>query len=156
MKQVLVSGGTGSLGQALCKRLLSLGKYAPQRIVCYSRGEHAQEAMERDINDPRMRYFIGDMRDQRRLELALHGIDTVFHTAALKIVPKCELDPTECVSTNVDGAVNLVRAAINMSVKKVIAISTDKAVNPVNVYGASKLFAEKIFILNAAAEGLKW
>jgi UDP-N-acetylglucosamine 4,6-dehydratase len=106
--------------------------------------------MERNLNDSRMRFFIGDVRDQPRLELAMRGVDYVVHAAALKIVPIAEYNPTECTATNVGGAENVVRAAINMGVKRVITLSTDKAVNPINLYGASKLAAEKIFMAAGA------
>lgn len=142
--KVLVTGGTGSFGQAFVRRLLKDGSI--KRIVVYSRGEHAQEEMARNFTDERLRYFIGDVRDQDRLELALHGIDTVVHAAALKIVPVAEYNPTECIETNVMGAINVVRASLRCGVRKVVALSTDKAVSPINLYGASKLAAEKIFV----------
>ena len=106
--------------------------------------------MERDLHDNRLRFFIGDVRDQPRLEMAMRGVDCVVHAAALKIVPTAEYNPTECTATNVGGAENVVRAAINVGVKRVVALSTDKAVNPINLYGASKLAAEKIFIAAGA------
>lgn len=143
MKSVLVTGATGSFGQAYIAHLL---KTDVERIVIYSRGEHAQEDMARKFGNGRVRYFIGDVRDRKRLELAMRGIDTVIHAAALKIVPIAEYNPTECIATNVSGAENVVMAAIATGVKKVIALSTDKAVNPINLYGATKLCAEKIFV----------
>jgi UDP-N-acetylglucosamine 4,6-dehydratase/5-epimerase len=143
MTRVLITGGTGSFGQAFTKHLLGT---KVGRVVIYSRGEHAQEEMARRFTDPRLRFFIGDVRDRKRLELAMHGIDTVVHAAALKIVPIAEYNPTECMATNVGGAENVVLAAISSGVGRVIALSTDKAVNPINLYGASKLSAEKIFI----------
>lgn len=143
MTKVLITGGTGSFGQAFTEHLL---RTKVGRVVIYSRGEHAQEEMARRFPDPRVRFFIGDVRDRKRLELAMHGIDTVVHAAALKIVPIAEYNPTECMATNVGGAENVVMAAISTGVGRVIALSTDKAVNPINLYGASKLAAEKIFI----------
>lgn len=151
MKSVLVTGGTGSFGKAFVKRLLTT---KIERIAVLSRGEHAQEEMEREIDNDRVRFFIGDVRDKDRLELAMHGMDTVIHAAALKIVPLAEYNPTECIDTNVFGAENVVKAAIRTGVQRVIALSTDKAVNPINLYGASKLAAEKIFVAsNALAAG---
>lgn len=143
MTKVLITGGSGSFGRAFTKHLLST---KVERIVIYSRGEHAQEEMAREFSDERLRYFIGDIRDRKRLELAMHGINTVVHAAALKIVPTAEYNPTECIATNIGGAENVVMAAISSGVSRVIALSTDKAVNPVNLYGASKLAAEKVFI----------
>lgn len=143
MTKVLITGGTGSFGQAFTKYLLTT---KADRIVIYSRGEHAQEEMQRKFNDSRLRFFIGDVRDRKRLELAMHGVDTVVHAAALKIVPIAEYNPTECIATNIGGAENVVMAAITSGVNRVIALSTDKAVNPINLYGASKLAAEKVFI----------
>ncbi len=143
MKSVLITGGTGSFGTAFAEHLLGTNT---ERIVIYSRGEHAQEDMARRLGNGRIRYFIGDVRDRKRLELAMRGIDTVVHAAALKVVPIAEYNPTECIATNVGGAENVVLSAIAAGVKKVIALSTDKAVNPINLYGASKLCAEKIFI----------
>ena len=156
MKNVLVSGGSGSFGNAFVQRLLDLGQV--ERLVVYSRDEQKQEAMAQKFaghsHAACLRFFIGDVRDYSRLKLAMHGIDTVVHAAALKIVPTAEYNPTECVATNVHGAENVVRAAIDSGVEKVIALSTDKAVNPINLYGATKLTAEKIFIAaNALAAG---
>lgn len=143
MKSVLITGGTGSFGQAYAEHLL---KTDVERVVIYSRGEHAQEQMAHRLGNGRIRYFIGDVRDHSRLVLAMRGIETVVHAAALKIVPTAEYNPTECIATNIRGAENVVRAALSSSVKRCIALSTDKAVNPINLYGASKLCAEKIFI----------
>lgn len=144
--QVLITGGTGSFGQAFVKRLVSKPHDEVSRIVIYSRGEHAQEEMARQYDDDRLRFFIGDVRDLSRLELALNGIDTVVHAAALKIVPTAEYNPTEASATNIGGAENVAKAAIHSGLKRVIALSTDKAVNPINLYGATKLAAEKIFL----------
>lgn len=144
MKSVLITGGTGSFGRAFTKFLLA--DPTIKRIVVYSRGEHAQEEMAREFTDPRLRFFIGDVRDRHRLEIAMSGVETVVHAAALKIVPIAEYNPTECIATNIGGAENVVLSAIRAGVRKVIGLSTDKAVNPVNLYGATKLAAEKTFI----------
>src|SRR6185369_4956599 len=108
------------------------------------RGEHLQEEMQKKFKDDRLRFFIGDVRDLDRLEMAMNGVDTVIHAAALKIVPPAEYNPTECIATNVTGSENVVKAAIRSGVKRVVALSTDKAVNPINLYGASKLASDKI------------
>lgn len=153
---ILITGGTGSFGNAFVDRALL---EMPKRIVIYSRDEQKQEIMARRLgvwnqDHPVLRFFIGDVRDLSRLDMAMHGIDTVVHAAALKIVPTAEYNPTECIATNVGGAQNVVKAAINRGVQRVLALSTDKAVNPVNLYGASKLAAEKIFVAsNAIAAG---
>lgn len=144
MKNVLITGGSGSFGQALTARLLHNGV---SRIVIYSRGEHKQEEMARKFNnDPKLRFFIGDVRDKDRLAMAMRGVDTVIHAAALKIIPTCEYNPYESVQTNVIGAQNVCKAAIETGVKRAIMVSTDKAASPLNNYGACKLVAEKIFI----------
>lgn len=140
---VMITGGTGSFGQAFTKRILQMN---PKRVVIYSRGEQLQEDMSRKFNHSALRYFIGDVRDAKRLEMAMHGIDVVIHAAAMKIVPIAEYNPFECVLTNVNGAENVCRAAMGAGVGRVIALSTDKAVNPLNLYGATKLAAEKIFV----------
>lgn len=144
MKSILITGATGSFGQACTKRLLN--EHCVERIAIYSRGEHLQEEMRRNIPDDRLRFFIGDVRDRDRLEMAMHRVDTVIHAAALKVVPIAEYNPTECIATNVTGAENVVKAALRAGVQRVVALSTDKAVNPINLYGASKLAAEKIFV----------
>jgi len=144
VKSVLITGGTGALGQALTRRLLD-AENGPGRIVIYSRGEHKQESMARLFGNGRLRYFIGDVRDKDRLSMAMRGCDTVIHAAALKVVPIAEYNPTECIKTNVQGAQNVCDAAIESGVKKALAISTDKACEPLNIYGATKLVAEKIF-----------
>jgi len=152
MNSVLITGGTGSFGQAFVTRLLR--ENLATRIIIFSRGEHLQEDMERRFNDDRLRFFIGDVRDRDRLELAMRNVDTVVHAAALKVVPIAEYNPTECVRTNIHGAENVVTAAIRSGVRRVVALSTDKAVSPINLYGASKLAAEKIFTAaNALAAG---
>lgn len=149
---ILITGGSGSFGNAFVERLLA--NNVP-RIVIYSRDEHKQERMAQKFDHhSSLRFFIGDVRDQRRLEFALHDIDTVVHAAAMKIVPTAEYNPTECIATNITGAENVIRAAIRCGVKKVLALSTDKAVSPLNLYGATKLAAEKVFIAaNALSAG---
>lgn len=142
-KCVLISGGTGSLAQALVPKILALD---PRKVIIYSRGEHLQEEMARKFPDRRMRFFIGDVRDKPRLESAMRGVDVVIHTAALKIVPSLEFNPFEAVHTNIIGAENVIQVAIRVGAEKVMAISTDKAVAPVNLYGATKLCAEKLFL----------
>jgi UDP-N-acetylglucosamine 4,6-dehydratase/5-epimerase len=141
--KVLITGGSGSFGQAMTRRLLAEDV---ERVVVYSRGEHLQEDMQRNFNDDRLRFFIGDVRDRERLEMAMYGIDTVIHAAALKVVPIAEYNPFECVQTNIIGAENVCRASLAAGVQRVIALSTDKAVSPLNLYGATKLAAEKIFV----------
>lgn len=143
-KSILITGGTGSFGKVFTKLLLN--QYKPARVVVYSRDELKQYEMAQDINAPNLRYFIGDVRDQERLERALKGIDTVVHAAALKQVPAAEYNPIECIKTNVIGAENIINACLNTGVKRVIALSTDKAVNPINLYGATKLCSDKLFI----------
>ncbi len=144
MKNVLITGGSGSFGQAFTARLLQNGI---DRIVVYSRGEHKQEEMARKFeNNPKLRFFIGDVRDFDRLTMAMRGVDTVIHAAALKIIPTCEYNPYESVQTNVIGAQNVCKAAIEAGVSHAIMVSTDKAASPLNNYGACKLVAEKIFI----------
>jgi UDP-N-acetylglucosamine 4,6-dehydratase len=144
-KAVLVTGGTGSFGRRFVETVLR--DYNVARLVVFSRDEAKQEEMRTkyNLNDPRIRYFIGDVRDRDRLYRALSGIDAIVHAAALKQVPALEYNPIEAVKTNIDGSENLINAAIDRGVKRVIAISTDKAVNPINLYGATKLVAEKLF-----------
>lgn len=145
---VLVTGGTGSFGARFIETLLR--RTSARRIVIFSRDEYKQYEMQQRLNqtlgDGRLRYFIGDVRDRARLELAMRGIDICVHAAALKHVPAAEYNPIECIHTNVYGAENVVRAALQAGVAKVIALSTDKAANPINLYGASKLASDKIFI----------
>lgn len=145
MKSVLITGGTGSFGHAVVERLLSLPE-PPERIIVYSRDEQKQEQMARQFQHSSMRFFIGDVRDESRLVMATRDVDVILHAAALKIVPIAEYNPFEVVQTNIHGAENVVRAAIKSGVQKVLALSTDKAVNPINLYGATKLAAEKIFV----------
>jgi UDP-N-acetylglucosamine 4,6-dehydratase/5-epimerase len=144
-KAVLVTGGTGSFGRHFVEAVLR--DYDVARLVVFSRDELKQEEMRttHKLTDPRIRYFIGDVRDRDRLYRALSGIDAVVHTAALKQVPALEYNPIEAVKTNVQGSENVINAAIDRGVKRVIALSTDKAVNPINLYGATKLVAEKLF-----------
>jgi UDP-N-acetylglucosamine 4,6-dehydratase len=142
---VLITGGTGSFGRACTRTILS--RYKPRRLVVFSRDEMKQAEMADELPPERfdcLRYFIGDVRDRDRLARALRDIDVVIHAAAMKIVPTAEYNPFECVRTNIHGAENLVDAALSAGVKKVVALSTDKAVSPINLYGASKLAAEKI------------
>jgi len=145
---ILITGGTGSFGRRLTRELLA--RYRPRRIVVYSRDEAKQVDMAQEFahcdNFRALRFFIGDVRDQQRLKMAMREIDYVVHAAALKHVPVAEYNPMECIHTNVLGAENVVYAALDNRVKRVIALSTDKAVNPINLYGASKLAADKVFV----------
>ncbi|GIK79316.1 MAG: UDP-N-acetylglucosamine 4,6-dehydratase (inverting) [Pseudorhodoplanes sp.] len=144
---ILVTGGTGSFGQQFVRHVLD--EFKPKRVIVFSRDEQKQYEMALRLppeTHPAMRYFIGDVRDVDRLEMAMRGVDLVVHAAALKHVPAAEYNPFECIRTNVLGAENIVRAALRCEVKHVIALSTDKAANPVNLYGASKLASDKIFV----------
>jgi UDP-N-acetylglucosamine 4,6-dehydratase len=143
-KAILITGGTGSFGKKYVRTIFS--RYAPKRLVIYSRDELKQSEMEREFNFPAMRYYIGDVRDYDRLKQAMRGIDYVIHAAALKHVPVAEHNPTECIRTNIHGAENVIRAAIDNEVHRVIALSTDKAANPINLYGATKLASDKLFV----------
>ncbi len=143
-KSILITGGTGSFGKQYVKTLLA--RYKPQRIVIFSRDELKQYEMQQEFNGPCMRYFIGDVRDAERLTQAMNGIDFVIHAAALKQVPAAEYNPMECIKTNIHGAENVIRAALAAEVQKVIALSTDKAANPINLYGATKLASDKLFV----------
>ncbi len=143
-KKILITGGTGSFGNAFVDKILN--KYNPKKIVIFSRDEFKQHQMNNYFNDNRLRFFLGDIRDRERVELAMDGIDFVVHAAALKQVPAAEYNPMEFIKTNVLGAENVVYAAIKCGVKKIIALSTDKASNPINLYGASKLLSDKIFV----------
>ncbi|NCC60645.1 MAG: UDP-N-acetylglucosamine 4,6-dehydratase (inverting) [Verrucomicrobiae bacterium] len=143
-KSILVTGGTGSFGKHFVRKILT--GYSPRRIAVYSRDELKQFEMQQEFNSSAMRYFIGDVRDRERLTMAMRGVDYVVHAAALKQVPAAEYNPMECVKTNVYGAENVVHAALANSVNKVIALSTDKAANPINLYGATKLCSDKIFV----------
>lgn len=141
---ILITGGTGSFGKEFLKSTLE--KYNPNRIVVFSRDEMKQWEMQKDyLEDQRVRFFIGDVRDKERLYRALEGIDYVVHAAATKIVPTAEYNPFECVKTNIIGAMNVIEACIDRKVKKVVALSTDKASSPINLYGATKLASDKLF-----------
>jgi UDP-N-acetylglucosamine 4,6-dehydratase len=159
-KSVLVTGGTGSFGKHFVKTVIE--KYKPRRLIIFSRDELKQFEMQQLFpmeQYPFMRYFIGDVRDRDRLELAMRDVDYVIHAAALKQVPTAEYNPFECIRTNVFGAENLVYAALRRNVRKVVALSTDKAANPVNLYGASKLASDKIFVAAnnlSGADGTKF
>jgi UDP-N-acetylglucosamine 4,6-dehydratase len=150
-KVVLITGGTGSFGRAFVETILALGN--PKKVIVFSRDEQKHYQLERDLRDPRLRFFIGDIRDRDRLRTALRGVDIVVHAAAMKHVPMCEYNPIEAVHTNVTGAKNLAEAAIEAGVEKVIALSTDKAVSPANLYGATKLCMEKLLIAANAYVG---
>ena len=142
---ILITGGTGSFGNAFVS--LTLKKYKPKRLVIFSRDEMKQWEMARLYKDfPQVRFFIGDIRDKTRIHRALNRVDFVVHAAATKIVPSAEQDPFECIKTNVNGAMNLIDACIDQGVKRVIALSTDKASSPINLYGASKLASDKLFV----------
>ncbi len=144
-KTILITGGTGSFGRAMVQKLLT--NYSPQSIRVFSRDELKQHEMRIAFkNDPRLRFLIGDVRDLSRLNRALEGVDIVFHAAAMKQVPACEYNPIEAIRTNVDGAINVIEACLNNNVQKVVALSTDKAASPVNLYGATKLCSDKLFI----------
>ena len=152
-KVVLITGGTGSFGKKFVE--ITLKNYSPRKIIVFSRDEFKQHQMATSGFDREcMRYFIGDVRDKDRLYRALDGVDFVVHTAALKQIPACEYNPIEAVKTNVLGAANLIDAAIERNVKKVLAISTDKAVAPVNLYGATKLCADKLFVAGNSYSGV--
>jgi UDP-N-acetylglucosamine 4,6-dehydratase/5-epimerase len=142
---VLITGGTGSFGKKFIQVMLK--EFHPAKLIVYSRDELKQHEMrEGGFDHPSLRYFIGDVRDQERMRRAFHGVDLVVHAAALKQVPACEYNPMEAIKTNIMGSSNVIEAALDAGVKKVIALSTDKAVNPVNLYGATKLAAEKLFV----------
>lgn len=143
-KSILITGGTGSFGKRYVKTILE--RYKPKKIVVFSRDELKQYEMEREYSGEVMRYFIGDVRDPIRLKQAFRGIDFVIHAAALKQVPAAEYNPMECIKTNIHGAENVISAALENEVEKVIALSTDKAANPINLYGASKLASDKLFM----------
>lgn len=143
-KNILITGGTGSFGKKYTEIILS--KYKPNKIIVFSRDELKQYEMAQSFTDKCMRYFIGDVRDFDRLNEAMHNVDYVIHAAALKHVPVAEYNPMECIKTNINGAENVVKAAIANNVEKVIALSTDKAANPINLYGATKLASDKLFV----------
>jgi len=142
-KTILITGGTGSLGQALTKRLLEMG---PKAIRIFSRNESKQIEMENIFKDDRLRFFLGDVRDLPRLNKAVEDVDFVFHAAALKHVPKIEYNPFEAIKTNILGSENIINACLTNNVEKAVCVSTDKAVSPLNIYGATKLLMEKLFV----------
>ncbi len=158
-KVILVTGGTGSFGKAFTKYVLN--NYDPKKIIIYSRDEFKQFIMQNDFKKEfpdkfnKLRFFIGDVRDRERLTRAMEGVDYVIHAAALKQVPACEYNPAEAIKTNIHGAMNVIDAALDTGVKKVVALSTDKAVNPVNLYGGTKLVSDKLFIAANAYAGSK-
>ncbi len=143
-KTILITGGTGSFGKQYVKTIFA--RYKPKKVIIYSRDELKQYEMAQTYNAPQMRYFIGDVRDQPRLKQAMDGVDFVIHAAALKHVPVAEYNPMECIKTNIYGAENVIQAALASGVEKVIALSTDKAANPINLYGATKLASDKLFV----------
>jgi FlaA1/EpsC-like NDP-sugar epimerase len=151
---ILITGGTGSFGNTFVP--MTLAKYDPKRLVIYSRDEMKQWEMAKKFQgDDRVRFFIGDVRDRDRLYRALDGVDYVVHAAATKIVPTAEYNPFECVKTNINGAMNLIDACIDKGVKRCVALSTDKASQPVNLYGATKLCSDKLFIAGNSYVGKK-
>lgn len=151
-KTVLITGGTGSFGHAFIR--LTLERFNPRKLIVYSRDEMKQWEMAKKFpNEPRLRFFIGDVRDRERMYRALDGVDFVVHAAATKIVPTAEYNPFECVKTNIVGAMNLIDACIDKGVQRVVALSTDKASSPVNLYGATKLASDKLFIAGNAYAG---
>ncbi|SFC96153.1 UDP-N-acetylglucosamine 4,6-dehydratase [Thiohalospira halophila DSM 15071] len=143
-KTILITGGTGSFGKRYVQTILE--RYSPKKLIIFSRDELKQFEMAQEYDDPCMRYFLGDVRDADRLIQAMRGVDYVIHAAALKQVPAAEYNPMECVKTNIHGAENVIRAALDNEVRKVIALSTDKATNPINLYGATKLSSDKLFV----------
>ena len=155
-KNILITGGTGSFGKAFVSRILA--EFNPNRVIIYSRDEMKQWEMEHSFKGPeseKLRFFIGDVRDKARLQRALDGVDFVVHAAATKIVPIAEYNPFECVKTNINGAMNLIDTAIDQGVEKVVALSTDKASSPVNLYGATKLVSDKLFVAGNSYTGDK-
>jgi len=154
-KAILVTGGTGSFGKAFTRYVLE--NYNPKKIIIYSRDEFKQYMMQNEFKEykSKLRFFIGDVRDKERLTRAFEGVDYVIHAAAMKQVPACEYNPAEAIKTNIHGAQNVIDAALDTNVKKVVALSTDKAVNPVNLYGGTKLVSDKLFIAANAYAGDK-
>lgn len=154
-KTILITGGTGSFGKCFTKYVLE--HYNPKKIIIYSRDEFKQFIMQGEFREyaDKLRFFIGDVRDKERLMRAFEGVDYVIHAAALKQVPACEYNPNEAIKTNIHGAQNVIDAALDTNVKKVVALSTDKAVNPVNLYGGTKLVSDKLFIAANAYAGTK-
>ncbi len=143
-KSILITGGTGSFGKQYVRTLLE--NYSPRRVIVFSRDELKQFEMQQEFSHPAMRYFLGDVRDDQRMFQAMRNVDFVIHAAALKQVPAAEYNPMECIKTNVHGAENVITAALANNVHKVIALSTDKAANPINLYGATKLASDKLFV----------
>jgi UDP-N-acetylglucosamine 4,6-dehydratase len=143
-KSILITGGTGSFGRQYIRTILH--RFQPRRVIVYSRDELKQFEMKQDFDGECMRYFIGDVRDRDRLVQAMNGVDYVIHAAALKQVPAAEYNPMECIKTNIHGAENVIHAALANDIEKVIALSTDKAANPINLYGATKLVSDKLFV----------
>ncbi len=154
-KTILITGGTGSFGRKFVRRILQ--EWQPRKVIVYSRDEYKQYLMQQEFDKdlPRLRFFIGDVRDRDRLYRSFDGVDIVVHAAALKHVPLMEYNPIEAIKTNIHGAINVIDAAIDRGVKKVIALSTDKAVNPVNLYGGTKLVSDKLFVAANAYVGTK-
>lgn len=154
-KSILITGGTGSFGKAFTKYVLE--NYNPKKIIIYSRDEFKQFIMQNEFKEykSKLRFFIGDVRDRERLMRAFEGVDYVIHAAAMKQVPACEYNPSEAIKTNIEGAQNIIDAALARNVQKVVALSTDKAVNPVNLYGGTKLVSDKLFIAANAYAGSK-
>ena len=152
-KKILLTGGTGSFGQKFTEILLR--EFNPHSLRVYSRGEYNQYKMAQKFKDDRLRFLIGDVRDKERISRAMNDVDIVVHAAALKQVPACEYNPIEAVRTNIDGSINIIDAAIDNSVERVMALSTDKAVHPVNLYGATKMAAEKLFVQGNTYAGKK-
>lgn len=154
-KAILITGGTGSFGKAFTRYVLE--NYNPKKIIIYSRDEFKQYMMQNEFKEykSKLRFFIGDVRDKERLMRAFEGVDYVIHAAAMKQVPACEYNPAEAIKTNIHGAQNVIDAALDKGVKKVVALSTDKAVNPVNLYGGTKLVSDKLFIAANAYAGDK-
>lgn len=148
---ILVTGGTGSFGKIFVRTILS--KYKPKKLIILSRDELKQFEMQQTISAPNLRYFLGDIRDKERLYRAFDGVDIVIHAAAMKQVPASEYNPMEAIKTNIIGSENVINVAIDQGVKKVLALSTDKAANPINLYGATKLCADKLFIAANALSG---
>lgn len=152
-KSILITGGTGSFGKAFIAKILQ--NYKPRKLIVYSRDELKQFEMQQDFDASCMRYFLGDVRDKHRLKAAMRDVDFVVHAAALKQVPAAEYNPNECIKTNIMGAQNVIDAAIETNVRRVIALSTDKAANPVNLYGATKLASDKLFVAANNISGAK-
>jgi UDP-N-acetylglucosamine 4,6-dehydratase/5-epimerase len=152
-KTILITGGTGSFGNHFIEQVFK--QYHPKKVIVYSRDEYKQYQMRQKYDRDEIRYFIGDVRDKERLLRAFNGVDYVIHAAALKQVPACEYNPIEAIKTNIYGAQNVIEAALDRGVKKVVALSTDKAVNPINLYGATKLASDKLFISANAYAGIQ-